>query len=420
MMTTKWLARGAAGVALIAAITACSSSHQRGASSSPRTSPVSGSAAPASSTASPIKVGLICSCTGPYGANDIAPADVARAWAKSVNASGGLEGHSIDLKVLDDASSPGTSATDAQTLISDHVAAIIDISNFEATWESAVTAAKIPVVGGDFDSAMYGVNPDFYPTGTTIDASLYTVAATAKASGATSLGFMYCAEAAICSQQVASLKAAGAQVHVPLNYETSIAVTAPNYTAQCVAAQQKKVEAIDVADSEAIIARVAGDCDRQGYDPTYDVVGIAYTPALPTAPGVKKLWMPFDTMPIWSDAREVQAMNAVVDKYYPGLRSSNGGVIWSQYAAQAWTAGLLIRDAVKGSGVSPSGTISSATMTQGLDSIKNDTLDGWSPPLTFNAGQPHKVDCWFTAKWTNGTPSLIKNGGLSCLNGSAS
>jgi branched-chain amino acid transport system substrate-binding protein len=320
---------------------------------------------------------------------------------------------------LSDASDPGTAVTDAQRLISDHVAAIIDINDFDVTWASAASAAKIPVVGGNFTEPPFLTNPDFYPSGATGDVSSgNALSNTAKLGGATSMGILYCVEVAVCAQQVPPLKAAGAQLGVPLTYSASIAATAPNYTAQCVAAQQGRVQALYVPSSEAVVARVAADCDRQGYDPIYVLAGTTYTPPLPTAPGVKKLWMAFQIMPVWSDVPEVQAMNTAVDKYYPGLRSGKGG-IWSQYAAQAWTAGLLIRDAVKGSGVASSGTVTAAAMTQGLNSIKNDTLDGWSPPLTFTAGQSHPVHCWFTAKWANGTPSLLDNGQVTCQNGTA-
>jgi branched-chain amino acid transport system substrate-binding protein len=41
-------------------------------------------------------------------------------------------------------------------------------------------------------------------------------------------------------------------------------------------------------------------------------------------------------------------------------------------------------------------------LVKGLQSLKGDTLDGWAPPLTFAANQPHPVDCWFTTEVKNG------------------
>jgi hypothetical protein len=103
-------------------------------------------------------------------------------------------------------------------------------------------------------------------------------------------------------------------------------------------------------------------------------------------------------------------MNTAVDKYYPGLRDGKvQGVVWNPGVTNAWVSGLEIERAVKGSGVSSSGTIDAAAMMQGLNSIKNDTMDGWTSPLTFTAGQPHPVHCWFEAKWANGTPTILNN-----------
>jgi branched-chain amino acid transport system substrate-binding protein len=48
--------------------------------------------------------------------------------------------------------------------------------------------------------------------------------------------------------------------------------------------------------------------------------------------------------------------------------------------------------AVKAGGLTPSTTPSPGEIVTGLQSLKGDTLDGWSPPLTFAAGQPHKTD----------------------------
>src|SRR5262245_62537004 len=84
---------------------------------------VSRSAAP---SGAPIKVGVICSCSGPFGTYIGAAGKVADAWAKSVNASGGINGHPVDITILDDASTPGTSVTRAQSLIDDGVHVILD------------------------------------------------------------------------------------------------------------------------------------------------------------------------------------------------------------------------------------------------------------------------------------------------------
>jgi branched-chain amino acid transport system substrate-binding protein len=381
----------------------------------PGASPTSAAAA----SAAPIKVGLICSCSGPFGADILAGGDVGKAWANSVNASGGIDGHPIQLVYKDDASNPATSTSAIQSLISDHVDVILDDTILDAVWASTVAAAKIPVVGGNFSSQPFFTNPDFYPSGQTNDSITYSNVSVAKQAGATNIGNLYCAEAVQCQQGVPLMKAAGQQVGIPADFSASVSMSAPNYTAQCVAAQEHHVTAVFIGDSASTIARIGADCDKQGYDPTYITEGTGFSMLLASAPGLKDhLWSDYPILPFWdSSSPVIQTMNTAVDKYYPGLR--NDVTKWSEYAAQTWTAGLLIEDAVKGSGIGSSGTPTAAAITQGLNSIKNDTLGGWSPALTFTAGQTHKVDCWFVARLQNGTPSLLNGGHTTCQNGTS-
>lgn len=421
-MKNGTLARAIGAAAMIAAVAACSSSSKKASTSSttqPASSQSSSSSSAAAPTGAPITVGLICDCSGPFGADIAAAGEVGKAWANSVNASGGIDGHPIQLTELDDASNPGTSTTDAQQLIAKHVDVIIDDSNFDAVWSSTVSASHIPVVGGNFSTPAYYTDPDFFPSGQTNDSITYANVAVAKQAGATNIGDLYCAEAPQCQQSVPLIAAAGKAQGVPAVYNASIAATAPNYTAQCVAAQQQKVSALFIGDSAAIIARVAKDCTQQGYTPTYVTEGTGYSDQIAQTAGLKDHeWASFPDQPYFNTSSSgVQAMNAAVDKYYPGLRSNVNE--WSEYALQTWTAGLLIEDAVKGSGIGTSGTPSAATMLQGLNSIKNDTLGGMSPPLTFSSPQ-HKVDCWFVARVQGGTPTLVNNGQLMCQNGSSS
>jgi branched-chain amino acid transport system substrate-binding protein len=52
----------------------------------------------------------------------------------------------------------------------------------------------------------------------------------------------------------------------------------------------------------------------------------------------------------------------------------------------------------------------------GLDSFKNETLGGLAPPLTFTAGKPHPINCYFEGRISHGTPVLENNGKPTCVN----
>jgi branched-chain amino acid transport system substrate-binding protein len=120
----------------------------------------------------------------------------------------------------------------------------------------------------------------------------------------------------------------------------------------------------------------------------------------------------YNTLPFWSDNAAVQTMNAAVDKYYPGLR--NQADTFSELAAMAWPSGLLLQAGIKASGLTPTGTLTSDMLAKGLQSLKDETLSGWSPPLNFIAGQPTSIKCWLTSHLANGTPTLVNGGKTTC------
>jgi len=319
----------------------------------------------------------------------------------------------VKLTLEDDASNPATSVAGIQTLISDHVDVLVDISILTTAWASTVQASKIPVVGVNETEVAFYQFSDFYSPGQTADSSNVANALTAKKAGATTIANFYCAEAAACQQGVPLLAAAGKKVGVNQVYTASIAATAPNYTAQCLAAQQAGVKGIFIGDVSFVIINAAKDCSQQNYNPVWLTEGEGFGLNEASAQGLStKMWSEYGNIPFFVKTPAVKAMNAAVDKYYPGLRAN--AQTWTQIALQGWASGLLLKDAVKASGLGAGGTPSPAKITKGLTSLKGDTLQGMSPPLTFKAGKPHPIDCWFTARVINGVPTLVNGGKTTC------
>ncbi len=410
MSSRRKLWSTACGVAAIALLLgACGSS-----SKPPASSPTSGGSPSSAASGTPIKVGLICSCSGsPFGVFNVPAEDEYKAWADSVNAAGGINGHPVQLIVKDDANSPGTSVTDIQALISAQVVAIADTSNFDSAWASTVASANIPVVGGYSSGPPFSTSPDFYAEGQTNGSAIYAVLSTAKAAGATNLANIYCAESPICAQSVPAFTATGQQLGLPVVYNAEISATAPNYTAQCVAAQQKGVKSVFIGDASAIIVRVATDCAQQGYTPIYvqEAGGMSLSEA--SAPGLKStLQLESPTLPFFATTSAVQASNAAMDKYFPGVRENNN--VFTQDAFTLWISGKLLQDAIKAGGLTASGTPSAAEVTTGLQSLNGDTVGGLTSPLTFPAGQAHNVNCWFTARVSGGTATATNNNQPTC------
>ena len=358
---------------------------------------------------------IFCTCAGSSqqgGANVVAE-DVYRAWADAVNASGGIEGHPVQLRTEDDTSSPGVALTDAENLVSAHVVAIADLSDFDQTFASTVRLAAVPIVGIHSSNTPFFTNSDFYPEGGTADVGVKAVIETAKASGATAIAQLYCAEAPICAESAPGVRAAGKALGVPDVYSSAIAATAPNYTAQCVAAQEQHANSLFVAQSAAIVSRVATDCAQQGYGPTYVIDGEVFEMSLVSSPASSKsLSGEFPDLPFFAKTPATQAFDNAMDKYYPGVRED--ATRMNQEDFMAWVSGRVLQGAIQAGGLTASATPSAAEVTTGLESLRGDSVGGLTPPLTYPAGRPHPIDCWFTGHIQNGVPTVENGGQPTC------
>lgn len=375
----------------------------------------SGGSSGSSGSATVIKVGVMCSCSGnsAFTSFNVPVSQVVQDWAKSVNAAGGIQGRQVQVIVENDGLNPGNAITKVNDLAAQHVAVIIDASSIDAAFSSAVAKAKIPVIGVYSNSESFQSNPYFFPEGQTeasVNKSLFAVAKTA---GVTSLGVLYCAESPVCADLGPQMTAVGKTAGIPVKYAASISATAPSYTAQCLAAKQAGVTGLFVGDASAIIVRVAADCAQQNYNPVFVTQGAGGGENENTAPGLKdNLWSEYPDLPFFADTPAVQAFKRAVNKYSPGVLQNKE--VFTENAFMGWISMTLLQKALAASGVAPKSVVSADTVLSGLNALKGETLDGMAPALTFAAGKPHSVTCYFTGRVHNGSPAVLNGGKPSC------
>jgi branched-chain amino acid transport system substrate-binding protein len=350
----------------------------------------------AAATSAPVKVGIICSCTGPLASSIAVGPPAYKAWADYQNSIGGIDGHKVDVIVDDDAFNSGTSLTDAENLISqDKVAAIVDASDVDAAWGTYVKQQGVPVVGGGSSSQLFLTNDDFFAVGQTLTDYFVNFMLSAKKLGKTHFGELYCAEAATCEEGVPPLKKTAAALHMTLTYVTQISASAPNYTAQCLAAKQAGVQALTVADAVSVVEAVASDCVAQGYSPVEIALDGGVAKSFTSSPGLdsgqfigSEPDVPFFT----DDTSATKQMNANLKKYADSTLTSPN---WNEEGTQLYLSGLLLAAAAQADKAGSSGPITPAEVTDGLYDLHGETLNGMTPPLTFAKGKPTPVDCWY-------------------------
>ena len=366
-----------------------------------KTSSAAGGNAAATTGAKPtgtaFKLGFICSCSGVQAAITADEQKVATAWVDHVNSSGGINGHPVDLVIKDDGSNPATALEAVKAMVEqEHVIGVIDASLVDSAFASFISSTGIPVIGAASEDPVVSQNPDFFPSGSTL--LPYEIGTIAPARGHHSLGVMYCAESPICAQSIKLASAIGAAFKVKV-VPQEIAATAPNYTAPCLAMKSAGVDVLLVLENGATVQRVISDCSQQGYTPTeISQAPIATTPLLRDPHLNGTLMASTNANAYDASLPATKEFQDAVEKAYPGLLKSDS---FATAAFYGWTGGQLFKAAANAGHLTPNST--PADLKNALYSLKNETLGGLAPPLTYTRGKPYSTNCWFTSKAQGGT-----------------
>jgi branched-chain amino acid transport system substrate-binding protein len=353
-----------------------------------------GGGAGAATSKGTVDVGIICACTGPLGANYTVGPPAYEAWAKSVNAAGGVNGYKVNVIMKDDQGNIGTSLAEAKTLISQHVVAIVDDTNDDTAWASLVQEAKIPVIGGGAVSALPLTNADFFSAETTEDVFALAQVVSAKKVGATKIGDLYCAEAPACSQIVPILQNTAKALGLTVAYVKEISASQPSYAAECLAAKDAGVDFLGIGESAGAVETAMTDCVQQGFTPWVSIGdgGVSNTNLTTPGEGTKSIGYETDVPYFLTKTPGMKIYLKAIKKYAPQiLKSQNYG----EEAVAMYVSGLLFGKALAVGTQGKSGPVTTSEIYKGLYSIHHDTLGGMAPPLTFTAGKPSPVDCWY-------------------------
>ncbi len=367
----------------------------------------------ASSSGSTIALGNVGTYSGVIGAVFSGAQQTMGVWQAYVNSHGGLNGHPVHVYIEDDGSDPSTSVSDVeQEVTQDHVIAFVG-NLMPLTVQASVPYLQqqdIPVIGGDASSATWWQSPVLFPQGSSdigSDQAVFTIKA-AAAKGYTKMGVVYCVEDPTCSNGIQSLiqPGGGSQAGVTTVYSSSISITQPDFTAQCLDAKQAGATFIYFAGDGDSLMRMANDCAAQGYKPLYVGDSIAITANLASNANLNGLLAGQTNFP-WVDSyTPAQATyQQAVKQYDPQLASS-------ATTAAEWAAGMLAVAADKDLTATPT----SAEFFQGLWSIKDNNLGGLAPPLTFNqGGNATPSNCFFLMTLQNGQFVDLQNGNTTCV-----
>ena len=410
--------------ALAAGVAACSSASSTSTSTSTSGTPASSAAAsaPAASasgsaaTGTPIVIGSVGSYTQQGFTDPGGPA--IQAWASWVNAHGGINGHPVKLIVEDNKGDQAQAVSLVKQLVQqDHVIAFVSNQDgsLNAGYASYLDQQKIPVLGGSvFTLDPWVSDPMFFPEGLTAIQDMSSLAISAKQLGITTVGSLACSEAAQCAAANTLAKAVFGGAGIADTYGGLVSSTATDYTASCLAAEQKGVKGLILLVPSAAEGQViAGDCQRQNYSPSYIIPGEAIGAGYLQSAAFNNAFTSAPTLPWFSTAPAMADFNAAMKQYAPSLNLSSSSVQEPLTATDAWVSGLMFQEAVKLSGAT--GIPTSADILAGLAKFKNETLGGMAAGLTYTNPKNKIESCYFTIQIKSQQFTLPNGATPSCV-----
>jgi branched-chain amino acid transport system substrate-binding protein len=366
-------------------------------------------AAPAS--VSTINLGNVGTYSGLVGAIFSGAQQSLEVWQAYINAHGGLNGHPVHVYSEDDGGDPATNQTEVQQEVTqDHVIAFV--GNLEPLTASAalpyLQQQNIPVIGGDASSLTWWQSPIMFPQASFLNREGDATIDAGVAAGKTKLAYLYCIEDTTCTNgyQIEIVNGGAKADGADPVYSASYSLTQPDFTTQCLSAQQAGANVVFFAGDGDSLVRMARDCSAQNYDPLYLAASIAVNAAVQSDPLLNGLISTQSNFP-WVDS-----YTAAQATYQQAMKTYAPNVAGSGSTAAEWASGMLAVAADQDLGATPT----SAQFLQGLWSIKNNNLGGLAPPLTFNQGaDASQSNCFFKMILHNGQFVDPNNGNYQCL-----
>jgi branched-chain amino acid transport system substrate-binding protein len=272
------------------------------------------------------------------------------------------------------------------------------------------------VVGGDLNSALWNRSTYLFGQGGSAIptyAGAVKAEADSKGGGAHKAGLLYCVEANICGYLNQNWPQITKWAGVTQGNAKAISITQTDFTAECQALKNDGDDIIFAGMDGSAVSRLARSCASIGYYPPIGIPGIAVNATVAQDANIRKdtaffgsAVAPFTT----TDTPAGREFNQEAAQFAPGAKldpATNLG----------WAAGKLFEAAMANvSADARSGPITSAMILKGLYMIKNETLGGYSPPLTFTSGQATPAsNCYFPISLTSSGFGAPQGGKVSCF-----
>ena len=351
-----------------------------------------GSAAAPAVRGEPIRIGVVGTHTG-IGSGQYGTVVAVQAWAKAINAAGGINGHPVEVITRDDGADASRFKAILRELVEEKkvVAFVGALSGFTMTKGAVdyLEQKRVPMVGGDRVHSLWNESEMLFPQASagTAAALIHAHLTVSKGGRGVPVGVIACAEAQQCRDSLQVMPPYIDKIGGRTVYTASVSVFAPDYTPQCVQARDAGATHLLLGLDVNSVERFAKACHDQGYRPVFETPQTAA--AMATNSRLQGLLFASATFPFASAATPaMQEFQRAMQTFAPRLPLSG-------HASSGWVAAKLFEKAA--ARVPAGGAPTSASILEGLWSVREDTLGGLTAPLTFVREQSAPpVQCYFS------------------------
>ena len=199
----------------------------------------------------------------------------------------------------------------------------------------------------------------------------------AKAAGATKLATAACAEVDSCSRAAPIFAADAAALGLAETGVVKVSSTASDYTAECIKFVQDGVDFVQVSAASTVGVKMWEDCQDQGYTGIFGASAGTVSGDLIKVDGIT-LAGGIHGFPWWVDDAPVQQYRDAMDA---------AGVSADEYSSPTNTAMWSVLQLFAKANANMSDDPTKDETLAAMYTIKDETLDGLIPPITFTEGQ---------------------------------
>jgi branched-chain amino acid transport system substrate-binding protein len=370
-------------------------------------------AAPAADR-SPFTIGSVGTQGGIVGASVADGTKALRAWAADVNARGGVAGHPVNLVVADDGSDPARHQALVQQLVEERGVLAFVYNSAPLSGQASVkylTDKRVPVIGSELGGQWFYESPMFFPQASSGLALVYNsvagVAAQVVPQGKTKVAFLNCQEAQYCTDADRIWPQIASQFGFQVVSRARASLAQPDFSAECLGAKNAGAQVLIMAMDSNSVGRVGASCARADFHPVFSWASTVTLDRHKDDANLADSVLPVPLQP-W-----FLATKPGVKEFHSALARYAGGVAPSGSSENGWVSGKLFEKAAGGITTKPT----SAAILDGLWALKNETLGGFTYPLTFNRDQKAtQVNCWYTVIIGKGIWETPDDGQIHCKN----